>query len=404
MSDMRKISNINGYIEGNSKWPDFDKKICEEGNVVFTIPKSENIYDAPIFFNPMMNLNRDLSILFTKTYSEKINRKLRIFEPLAGIGIRAMRMLKEIPESIEEIVISDYNTITNSVSNYNKGKLNFTNNLHIFNRETRSLTLDLAENKYKYDYIDLDPFGSPSPYIDFMWPVLNSKALISVTATDMTALCGVYPMACFRKYGGYPINNQHNHETAIRILLGMVVRSAGRHEKGITPIFSISVDHYAKIFFKIENGRGRANKSMEQIGFSFTCDNCHEIYYEKMDGEIPKCCGELQKAGPLWIGKLFDKDWCEIGLKSLEPMKLPSEKRIAKQLLEGVNEEDLKGFFQISKLCKKLKISQPSFTDLFSKIDEEGFKVIRSQFKDQVIRTNISGRKLVKILKELAEK
>ena len=142
---------------------------------------------------------------------------------------------------------------------------------------------------------------------------------------------------------------------------------------------------------------------MEQIGFSFTCDNCHEIYYEKIVGEIPKCCGELQKAGPLWIGKLFDKDWCERGLESLETMKLPSEKRIAKQLLEGINEEDLKGFFQISKLCKKLKISQPSFTDLFSKIDEKGFKVIKSQYKDQAIRTNISGKQIVKILKELAE-
>ncbi|MBR51960.1 MAG: hypothetical protein CMD58_05545, partial [Gammaproteobacteria bacterium] len=92
------------------------------------------------------------------------------------------------------------------------------------------------------------------------------------------------------------------------------------------------------------------------------------------------------------------------GLKSLETIKLPSEKRIAKQLLEGVNEEDLKGFFQISKLCKKLKISQPSFTDLFSKIDEKGFKVIKSQFKDQAIRTNISGKQIMKILKELAEK
>ena len=46
MSDMRKISNINGYIEGNSKWPDFDKKICEEGNVVFTIPALKSGFET----------------------------------------------------------------------------------------------------------------------------------------------------------------------------------------------------------------------------------------------------------------------------------------------------------------------------------------------------------------------
>ena len=35
MSNMRKISDINGYVEGNSKWPDFDKKILGIHSLTF---------------------------------------------------------------------------------------------------------------------------------------------------------------------------------------------------------------------------------------------------------------------------------------------------------------------------------------------------------------------------------
>ncbi len=49
MSNMRKISDINGYVEGNSKWPDFDKKFVRKETLFLQYP-SQRTYMMLQFF------------------------------------------------------------------------------------------------------------------------------------------------------------------------------------------------------------------------------------------------------------------------------------------------------------------------------------------------------------------
>jgi len=397
----RQLKGISGQVTETLDWPDIEAKSQHEGQVDFQVAASKSIYDAPAFFNPVMVLNRDLAILFGKTYAKEMEVKLRVFEPLAGIGVRAFRLAKEIPDSINEVVIADFNPVTTAIANVNNTQLELNDKVLQFKREARSLAMDLAEQRFKYHYIDLDPFGSPSPFIDSMWNLLTYRSLIAVTATDMTVLCGVYPEACMRKYGGYPLNNHHTHETATRLLIAMVVQSAARFERGIVPIFSINVDHYTKVFFQVRTSRGDANDATGKIGFSYTCDSCQQIYYTGMLDAAPVCCGSLHKAGPLWTGNLFDREWAEKANSELATLDLPSQRRIAKLLAEARDTGEIKGFYQISEFCKNLTLPQPSFDDLFSAIEKAGYEVVRSQFTDQAIRSDISGKELQKIITEL---
>lgn len=405
------VHKINGEVDQNLTWPEnVPAKKEKEGNVEFLVPESESIYDAPAFFNPVMVLNRDFSLLIVVTESKKYNLKLRVFDPLAGIGVRGFRMIKEINDYISEVVINDIGDITSKIANFNAQKLEIHDKLVQYQREAKALSAELAENHKKYHYIDLDPFGSPAPFIDSIWPTLQLNGIVAITATDMTALCGVYPDACLRKYGAIPLNNHHTHETAARILIAAVVKSAARFERGITPLITISIDHYVKIFFHVHHGRGDANESMKLIGYSYTCKKCFEVKY--ISGIIQSnvtCCGDFDIAGPLWTGNLFEKTYCEDALsvqKSLElnSYVLPSQKRITKILMEGIKTSELKGYYCMDIIGKSLKQTQPSMDAMEEELSKRGFSFYRTYFRKQSFRSNAPGKEVLKIFQYLADR
>lgn len=412
-SHIYKLNEIPGFIDSKLNDPDVKLKELTEGSVSFLVPESSSIYDAPAFFNPIMVLNRDISILFCKLYSQKVDHKIRVVEPLAGIGIRGMRLASELDDIVAEIVINDFDQITTQIANYNIHLKGLTSQVKQFKREARSFLLNLAEKGFKFHYLDLDPFGSPAQFIDSIWSVLSLSAIVSITATDMTALCGVYPNSCLRKYGAIPLNNFHTHETASRILIGSSVLSAARQGYGIKPIFTLSADHYVKVFFTTRKGRGEANQATLQIGFSFTCDECMQIEYRSgLVNEPPTCCGNMVKAGPLWTGNLFDEEWCSNALIELEEeidtnqntkVKYHTSNRLLKILTEGKEAFNLRGYYAIDLISSKLKIKQPKFKIFKAEMEKRGYKAIQTRFRKQAFRTDAKMELINKIFQEISE-
>ncbi len=400
---MNDIREVRGYYPPNDEWPDVSAKMIKEGGIEFKMVDAENIYDAPAFFNPVMVLNRDLAILFAEVYSQKNEVEIRVFEPLAGIGIRALRMAKESSEFISEIVINDFGEISSKIAAYNIKKLALGEKIYQFRREARSLSLDLSEQRFRYHYIDLDPFGPPTPFIDSMWPVMHRRSMIAVTATDMQALCGVYPKACNRKYGGFPLNNHHTHETAARLMIASVVRSAARFDRGLKPIFTSAVDHYTKVFFLSFQQKGAANNAVEIIGYSYTCDNCSQIKYIAGDRRYVDCCGNIEIAGPLWTGDLFDKEWCELAMKQLQTKDLSSKRRIEKLLLEGIDASGLPGYFSMDVIGRRLHVTQPSFKRISEQIISRGYRCVKTRFTNNSFRSDIPGVELMELIKNLVQ-
>ena len=82
------------------------KKVIE-ATVTISAPKEEKISaDLPVFYNPVMKFNRDVSILLLKAIE---NTGMQICDILAGSGIRSIRFLAELdPKKIKSITINDY--------------------------------------------------------------------------------------------------------------------------------------------------------------------------------------------------------------------------------------------------------------------------------------------------------
>ena len=86
----------------------------EEGSATFMATPSKKLAnnstvltkDAAIFYNPVMKLNRDVTLCLLDTSA--LQPPIRIADILAGSGIRSIRILKEFPrDKIELLLIND---------------------------------------------------------------------------------------------------------------------------------------------------------------------------------------------------------------------------------------------------------------------------------------------------------
>ncbi|NQU97972.1 hypothetical protein HQ533_00755 [Candidatus Woesearchaeota archaeon] len=341
-------------------------QIIEESKAKIKVSKEKKISKKlPVFYNPVMKLNRDISILLLNSVRKS---KLQIGLPLSGTGIRGIRFLLELKRNkIKNISFNDnkknfIKTIQDNISINNiKGK----NNILISNEDANLFLL----NSSGFDYIDIDPFGTPNPYLDTTITRLARKGILAVTATDTSALSGTYENACKRKYWAKPVRNELKHEMGIRILIRKVQLVGAQYEKALTPIFSYSKDHYFRVFFKCKKGKTKVDKIIRKHGF-------------------------FETAGPLWLGQLWDK-------KLVKNMHKNADAELQKflKVIKEESEINIVGFYDIHRICEKLKTEVPKYELLMDKIKKKGYKVSRTHFSGFGIRSDISKEDLIRIIK-----
>ncbi len=85
----------------------------KEGKAIIKVPTAKIVSkELEVFYNPVMRLNRDISIELCKTLA----KNWHFADIVAASGIRSIRFLKELKTSqIKEICINDYDE--NAVKN-----------------------------------------------------------------------------------------------------------------------------------------------------------------------------------------------------------------------------------------------------------------------------------------------
>jgi len=334
-------------------------KLIQEGQAKTYIPKATKISKKlPVFYNPLMALNRSISVLVLKNIP---NKNMQIGLPLAGTGIRGIRLLKELPKNkIKFIYFNDHSKNAVNLIKKNLALNKIKSRFKLFNHDAN---LFILENK-GFDYLDIDPFGTPNPFLDSAVKALSRNSILAVTATDTAPLAGTYPAACKRKYWASPLLDSNKHETGLRILIRKIQLIAAQYEKALTPILSYYHEHYFRVFFRCEKGKTKVDKIINQHGM-------------------------FNNAGPLWLGKLWD---CKLVNKIAKQTELKIIKTISKEC-----KINIVGFIDIHKFCKKHKLKIPKTETLLKKI-----KAAQTHFSPTGIRTKITENKLKKIIQLLS--
>lgn len=185
-------------------------KEIEEGKVKIKVDEGRP-YDKKVFYNPKMEFDRNLSISIADLVQPK-----ELCDSLAATGIRGIRYLKE--SRVPEVWINDASPkATNLIKN--NCKLNDVNCI-VKNKDAAVL---LREKMF--DYIDVDPFGSPAEFFDSASSSIKDNGFLGITATDTYSFFGTYPRVSIRRYGRKSINTDYNKELGLRILVSSLIES-----------------------------------------------------------------------------------------------------------------------------------------------------------------------------------
>lgn len=386
----------------------FSIKTITEGSVEVLVPRSSiPVKKMPVFYNPVMRLNRDIAILVLRVYRKILDRNLSVCEPLAGCGVRGIRFAAEVP-GIEKVVINDLNPEAAKLAKYNVRKNGLASKVLVENNDANFLLSTHSAPAERFDYVDVDPFGSPVPFMDSALKALRSGGLLGLTATDMAPLCGVHQQACLRKYGSRSLRTEYCHELAVRILVGCLALATARYDAGIHVLFSHSTDHYVRSYVLIKHSVREANRSIGEMGYILHCFNCfHREIVMGINcivaGSCPKCGGKLGVAGALWLGKLFDRDFCREIWDEIKKIQFEEKRRLNK-LLDAILEEadGTPTYYVIDKVCDKYGWTIPPTRDIFEKLWAAGYEATPTHFNARGIRTNAPAEKFVEIVKQLS--
>lgn len=376
-----------------------DQITVTEGNVKIRIPVFDKVSaKAPVFYNPVMELNRDLSVIALQVFRNDQDEDLKICDAFSGSGIRGIRYAQEI-DGVENVVINDLNplAVKFALENIQENSLN---NVQVCREDANIL---LRRCRGKFNVVDIDPFGTPSPYIESAAIGLKSGGMLCVTATDTSALCGTYKEPCIRKYGSIPLKTEYCHEIGLRILAGFISRTFAKYKKFIRVKFSHSTEHYMRLYLTVGKGAKKTDKSLKSMGFIAHCDKC--LYRLLISGfapqvplNCPSCSGQLKVAGPLWLGNLSESDFVKKMIDILPLKSIKKEKEACKILKRNYKESFAPAtFYDLHKICKNLKISSPPLKMVLEKLYEKEYIVSRTHIKPTGIKTNAP----VEIIKEI---
>ena len=392
---------------------DFPTEIVEEGKVKILVPKLKAFIKlpsdyapskAPVFYNPVMELNRDLAVLALQTYQKMFNREISVCEPLASCGIRGIRFATEV-KGVQKVLINDINEKAFQLARYNVQMNGLSKRVTVKNQDANFFLAHYGAPRKRFDAIDIDPFGSPVPYLNSAIRALRNGGLLALTATDMAPLCGVHPKACIRKYGGKPLRTEYCHELAVRLLAGCLATTAAKYDIGISVVFSHSTAHYIRIYAITNYGAKKADESIKNMGYMLHCFNCFhrettkELLLLEHSGRCSECNSKLNIAGPLWIGKIFDREFCELMQQEAKQRKFRLDERIGKilTLIKGEAEASVT-YYVIDKLCDLLALPVPSVKKVVEILRKGGFQASLTHFNSKGIKTDASAMNIKQIL------
>ena len=130
------------------------------------------------------------------------------------------------------------------------------------------------EDSTKIDIVDLDPYGSASPFIDAALGCAEDGGLLCITCTDAAVLCGKHIGTCYAKYGATPSQGPFCHEMALRILLHAIEQSANRQGRYIHPLLSVKVDFYFRVYVQVLSGLAEVKLSVCKRSYNMLCTRC----------------------------------------------------------------------------------------------------------------------------------
>jgi tRNA (guanine26-N2/guanine27-N2)-dimethyltransferase len=355
-----------------------------EGPTEIIVPEDHSMHGpgtktGGVFFNEQMAFNRDISVMFLRSLQRD---ELTVCDAMTATGSRAVRIANEVPNTY--VTANDINPLAIPYIEENI-KLNGLTNCEASNRNMHSL---LAENSF--DYVDLDPFGSPVPFTQSAILGCKRRGILAITATDTAPLAGAHAIKCRRRYQSEPIRGYMCHEGGLRILMCSIAKELAKFDRGMVPLLSFYADHYFRTYVQVVEGAQAADSTLAQLGYmAYDPDTLERSVSDRYDKE--------HRYGPFWLGPLHSSDI----LQRMSPTDTATEKRCNKMLEIWKNELDQVFLFDLSELSSHTKLSPPKLEDMLTALNECGH-ASKTHMCPTSFKTDLSTKEIIDIYRSVS--
>ena len=320
-----------------------------------------------MFYNPSMALDRDLAVAVLARLRELGAPMATGWEMLSATGVRAIRCAVEASR-FDVLTLTDghpeaLRVLERNVARYpDRG-------LRVDGRDARSGLPPPA-----VDWVDLDPYGTPVPFLPAAFEALAPGGLLGVAATDMPVLAGASPSACERRYGSRPVRGRLGPEGGLRILLAYLERSARARGRTIRPLVAYVGDHHVRAYVRVDPRTEATPEPPIAV-----------LEPDRWDGPWLGAGGPF---GPLWVGPLFDAGF----VFGLRPPATAAEPRRIGLFLDRLRAEsgaDVPFYFEPNEICGRQGLPTPEAPDAFvNRLRALGHAAARTHARPEGFRTS----------------
>ncbi|GFH44477.1 hypothetical protein CTEN210_00951 [Chaetoceros tenuissimus] len=395
------------------------------------------------FYNPKRRIGRDMVVLSTAHFLVNESRKhheksrkdgyckemrmARLLDATCATGIQGLRVYQESPilakaflSDIGEtnVKIPDLNVILNDldenaleIAKKNADSLNRENENQNTGVEMSQRVAQSLLHEETFEISVLDPFGSVQPFLDAAFARAPSNGMIEICATDVGVLYGTRPNMAKRHYNAHLSAKRPPcyRERGVRLMLAAIAQAAGRNDRGISPVYSISTEHFCLLSVKVLRGAKAADETANLIQPIKICQTCGASS-SRDDAPMCDCEPDIQgvgkeaiEEGPIWVGPLHDYEIIK-DMNSLADLHEASEfiSRDTKKLLKTLEEEaQVKGMFhRRPDVAGKGNI--PKLTNILERLCQHNFNSSRTHFCTKSIKTDATAKEFDAIVKTLS--
>lgn len=366
-----------------------------EGRTKILVPRASIESKVPpmdvAFFNPRAKLSRDFSIIAYSAFIKKFQGPKTFLDSMSGVGARGLRVANEIKE-IEQVYVNDLNPTALELGK-KSAELNCLQNYTASEEETCRFLSSFSRKGMRAAIVDIDPFGSPVRHIDCGIRATVHGGILSVTATDLQVLHGLFNDACRKKYYGTPIKTHYADEIAVRLILGCIHMVAARLDVEATPVFVENNMHYYRVYVRILN----KSDTRDIMGFISHCKSCGNREIGKEKKELCDICNQkMISAGPLWIGSLFEREFLKDMLEDAPNHAV--DKKCEKTIGRCILESEMPGcYYTLDELAEMRRKSPASLEKSIATLQKNGYKSSPTSFNPTGFRTDCKIDKILEL-------
>ena len=333
------------------------------------------------FYNPGMTAARDLSVLLA---GRLVPRGGRVLDGLAATGALGVRIAAE-SGAAPHVVLNDKNPRAVALirANLAGNRIEGAEVLH------GDLNAHLADDS-PYELVEIDPFGSPVPFLDAALRSARRGSVLGVAATDTAVLCGAKPEAARRRYLADVHHTDAHAEVATRVLLGYLARAAARFDRAVEPLLAYAAEHFVHVHVRLSEGAARADRALANLGF---------VRFDPATGAHDPLPGAPTAGaiGPVWLGPLVDP----ATLASLRPT--PATGFAAARIVDRMREEVALPpfFFENNETARRAGVDPRPLPNVLEGLRAHGRRAAPTLFRENAFKTDLPASELLDLYRAL---